>query len=81
MMYDRLDCLMAMAEQKGYGVHYGKLVADTTAYERDQMEEEGRALLTKRVAWRKAARKAAGKRRVKGEGKWTSSPDFVRRRK
>lgn len=84
-MYDRLTCIMAAAnhrkdrEGRPYGPHYGRLAADTTEYERDLLEAEGRMMLTKRDALRRAAREAARERHTKGEGQWKSDPARKRR--
>ena len=72
-MYDRIDCLMAVADQEGYGVHYGRLVAETTRAQRDEMEERGRRMLERRSAVRQKARE--NHRPPKGEGKWKSDPE------
>ena len=53
--YDFLTCLMAGAELEGYGVHYGRLVANTTEYERRLIADRGRAHLERRDAVRKRA--------------------------
>ena len=73
MGYDRLTCLMYMADRMGYGVHYGRLVAETTVYERDELERKGRAALERRDAARRAARGRREKK--KGEGQWRSDPE------
>ena len=72
-MYDRIDCLMAVADKEGYGGQYGRLVAETTRAQRDVMEVEGRAILTRRDTVRKAAR--GRNKPEKGEGKWKSDPE------
>ena len=72
MIYDRLTCLMVMAEKLGYGVHYGHLVANTTEYQRDMMEEEGRMILQRRAEIRRKFREKH--ERKKGEGQWKSDP-------
>ena len=74
MKYDRLTCLMAacqdMRDKEGrpYGPHYGRLVADTTPYERELLVVKGRQKLERRDAIRLAAR--GRKQKVKGEGKY-----------
>jgi len=67
--YDFLDCLMAQAGRLGYGVHYGKLVAETSASQRVAMAEEGRNYLERRDAMRDAAARRR-KPIPKGEGRY-----------
>ena len=67
--YDYLTCLMAGAELEGYGVHYGRLVVNTTEYQRKMIAERGLAHLTQRDA----IRKRADEKRTpvpKGEGRY-----------
>lgn len=78
--YDRLACLMYMAEKLGYGPHYGRLVAETTEAERDALETRGRRALERRDAVRIAARKRK-EQAAKGEGQWKSDPERRLRRR
>lgn len=68
-LYDFLTCLMAGAELEGYGVHYGRMVAETSPAQRREIAEKGR----KHLEHRDAAREAAAQRRKpwpKGEGRY-----------
>ena len=67
--HDYLDCLMAVAELEGYGIHYGKMVTETTPYQRQLIAERGRKHLERRDALREAnARRRTP--RPKGEGRY-----------
>ena len=72
MIYDRLTCIMAVADKYGYGPHYGTLVANTTEAQRDKMEGEGRMMLQRRAEIRRKFREKH--ERKKGEGQWKSDP-------
>ena len=67
--HDYLDCLMAGAELAGYGVHYGRMVAETSQAQRREIAEKGRQHLARRDAVRNAAAQRR-KPRPKGEGRY-----------